>query len=71
MKYKSEIPVHGYIRCRLRGSCYIRDLEETRVVNMYGSVLVKTNVQRTNNIIGESVHGMSVDFHVKDLVCEK
>lgn len=38
---------------------------------MYGSVLVKTNVQRTNNIIVESVHGMSVDFHVKDLVCEK
>ena len=38
---------------------------------MYGSVLVEASVQKTNNIIGESVHGMSVDFHVRDLVCEK
>lgn len=38
---------------------------------MYGSVLVKADVQRTNNIIGESVDEMSVDFRVKDLVCEK
>lgn len=34
---------------------------------MYGSVLVKAHVLRTN-IIGESVDEMSVDFDVKDLI---
>lgn len=38
---------------------------------MYGLELVKANVQRTNNVNGESVDQMSVDFGVKDPVYEK
>lgn len=49
----------------------MRVLGETWIVNVYGSMFAKAKVQRANNIIGESVDEVSVDYHVKSLVYEK